>query len=645
MTQVNTIKIGSYIYSEADLIGKGSFGKVFKGKSLANGNAVAIKVVNMGAETSKQNLLVRMIKNEVDALKRVNNENIVQFMDCIIANNIVYIVTEYCNQKDLRHYLTKHKYLDEKKAVEFLRQIVNAFKEMCKQQVMHRDLKPANVLLHNGICKIADFGFAKTLDFSVTDYNTHMVSIVGTPLYMSPQLLEKQKYSTKSDIWSLGIIFFEMLYGRVPWPGKDPATYVKNIKSQPLVIDRDFNNISPEAEDFLIKCLKVKEEERMGWNELFEHPLITGMPLASLMRTDSGIDYWADFAPEKQMQEYQTRAVNPSNLMKLYQDKILQASRDILHSQSTLDLPKTTIDQKLKHINQIAMNNSALLRGNLYAPQSRTFMMSFNAALSVGEKDINKSQNENMLHTNRFKSGMQGVSRDNSPSIDASASPLNRKSTMKKLPEEVEKELQRIDAALNIYKNKITLFDDLQTAVNNSEVLKDYPLLKFNLLLVAAKICGMIFKKLSGQILPKRIKTKSPHLEEYYQSDNYKKLVVFCETQKKYFEDGVKRISRRMFDLDFKNDKDKDEALDYYQEILEDTDEQSLLVRVVDLSNQVLFSLNHSGNPNSPKDREYLESLLNVFGDESIVSLIKNNKFDSILAKVAKIKEENKQKK
>jgi serine/threonine protein kinase len=51
---------------------------------------------------------------------------------------------------------------------------------------MHRDLKPANVLLNNGICKIADFGFAKTLDFSVTDYNTHMVSIVGTPLYMSP---------------------------------------------------------------------------------------------------------------------------------------------------------------------------------------------------------------------------------------------------------------------------------------------------------------------------------------------------------------------------------------------------------------------------------------------------------------------------
>lgn len=96
---------------------------------------------------------------------------------------------------------------------------------------MHRDMKPANILIHSGVSKIADFGFAKIVDFPLTDYSQYMVSVVGTPLYMSPQLLEKKKYTSKSDIWSIGIIYFEMLFGRVPWAGKDPKTYVSNIRT------------------------------------------------------------------------------------------------------------------------------------------------------------------------------------------------------------------------------------------------------------------------------------------------------------------------------------------------------------------------------------------------------------------------------
>mmetsp|Transcript_40612 Transcript_40612/g.36050 ORF Transcript_40612/g.36050 Transcript_40612/m.36050 type:complete len:98 (+) Transcript_40612:49-342(+) len=97
MTNGTTVKIGRFIYSENDIIGKGSFGKVYKGKNMDNGNTVGIKVVGMQSDTKQQSLMLRMIKNEVEALKKVKHENIIEFLDCILLNNNVYIITEFCN--------------------------------------------------------------------------------------------------------------------------------------------------------------------------------------------------------------------------------------------------------------------------------------------------------------------------------------------------------------------------------------------------------------------------------------------------------------------------------------------------------------------------------------------------------------------
>lgn len=105
MANQGTVKIGNYTYAEADIIGKGSFGKVFRGKSTITGSFIAIKVITMPPEPNKQSVLLRMIKNEIEALKKVRHANIVEFVDSIITNGNVYIVTEFCNQKDLRFHL------------------------------------------------------------------------------------------------------------------------------------------------------------------------------------------------------------------------------------------------------------------------------------------------------------------------------------------------------------------------------------------------------------------------------------------------------------------------------------------------------------------------------------------------------------
>lgn len=134
--------------------------------------------------------------------------------------------------------------------------------------IIHRDLKPANILMKNGECKISDFGFAKNLDSD----SSIMKSIVGTPLYMSPQLLKKTKYTNKSDLWSIGLIYYEMLHGRTPWPAMNELQLINGIYSKKPLFHPSVSSVS---KDFILKCLEIEEERRMSWESAFDHELLS----------------------------------------------------------------------------------------------------------------------------------------------------------------------------------------------------------------------------------------------------------------------------------------------------------------------------------------------------------------------------------
>ena len=121
------------------------------------------------------------------------------------------------------------------------------------QGIIHRDLKPANILVNSkGEFKLADFGFAKFVDH----YDSKLLmSIVGTPLYMSPQILSKTPYTTKSDIWSLGFILFEMITGTYPWMGVSETDLYRNITTRPLNIPQ---YVSHNTRDLISRMLKPK---------------------------------------------------------------------------------------------------------------------------------------------------------------------------------------------------------------------------------------------------------------------------------------------------------------------------------------------------------------------------------------------------
>ena len=143
-----------------------------------------------------------------------------------------------------------------------------------KNGIIHRDIKPANILISDNVFKLTDFGFAKKVH---SHSETLMTSLVGTPLYMSPQILKRLNYTSKCDIWSLGLIFYEMIYGVTPWPSRDIMDLLHNIQNCPLKFPL-IPEISDSAKTFISKCLEIKEEDRFDWEDLFSHHIFNKMP-------------------------------------------------------------------------------------------------------------------------------------------------------------------------------------------------------------------------------------------------------------------------------------------------------------------------------------------------------------------------------
>lgn len=246
-------------------MGKGAYAEVFLGRLITNNEPVAVKVIDKKIFANHYNL--KNIQSEIEIMKKVEHKNIVRLLDVYQTTNNMYIITEFCEEGDLMHYLKNRKKIPEKEAVRLLKDIIDGFKYLYSMGITHRDIKPANILLKNGRCKISDFGFAKNLQYGE---NTVMNSIVGTPLYMSPQILNRAHYTNKSDLWSVGLIYYEMLHGYTPWPANNEIQLINNIMSRQVMFDPV---VSDKSRDWIKAALKIKEEERMSWEEAFNHPL------------------------------------------------------------------------------------------------------------------------------------------------------------------------------------------------------------------------------------------------------------------------------------------------------------------------------------------------------------------------------------
>ena len=210
---------------------------------------------------------------------------------------------EFCSGGDLKRYCSTRK-VTEEMALNIIKQLSRGFEEMSKLGIIHRDLKPANILVHQDAFKICDFGFAKLFGEAGKMART----FVGTPIYMSPQVLSQKHYTSKTDVWSLGVMFFELLFKRLPYNGYTEQDLFKNIMGKPLNIPE----CSKESRQLLLGMLVIEEANRWTWDEVFEN--IHGKSPNRKVNTPSnaagGIFYANEQKPrDKSLEERQPRVI------------------------------------------------------------------------------------------------------------------------------------------------------------------------------------------------------------------------------------------------------------------------------------------------------------------------------------------------
>jgi len=171
---------------------------------------VAIKVLSM--ENFRDPYMLRTLESEISVMRELSSPHIVKLFDVMKTPAATIMAIELC-ESDLEHYIEKNgsqSGLQEPVAIAVLVQLMQGFKCLVDHGYIHRDIKPANALLKAGVHKVADFGFATKADISG---NIRLKDCCGSPMYEAPQLLEGNPYTAKSDIWSIGVLFYEMLFG------------------------------------------------------------------------------------------------------------------------------------------------------------------------------------------------------------------------------------------------------------------------------------------------------------------------------------------------------------------------------------------------------------------------------------------------
>lgn len=271
------MRLNNYILDKQ--IGKGSFSEVWLGRDTRTDQPCAIKKV-MKDRLRSHAKLEQMLKTEVSIMHTIKHRNIMNLIDFLETPSCFYLILEYLKDGDLESILrkTKLKRVDETTAVFYLKQILNGFQELRNYKIFHRDIKLANLFLDENRLVIGDFGFAK----SGVDQTT---TILGTPLTMAPELLlntEKVvKYNSKSDIWSIGVVFYQLLFGQFPFPGSTVNEIRRNIlrywgSNLPIP-----SNISTESRQLLQQMLDIDPDRRIDWPELFSHPVFQRFSVSS----------------------------------------------------------------------------------------------------------------------------------------------------------------------------------------------------------------------------------------------------------------------------------------------------------------------------------------------------------------------------
>ena len=248
-------------YKLLKLLGEGSFGKAYLCENLSDNSHCVIKQIPLDGLDEQEK---KETYNEVLILKKVNHSNIIKFIDVFKKSkpiNTLNIVTEYADDGDLNQKIEKLRQkkspLTEKEIINYLIQICLALNHIHKKKIIHRDIKSGNIFLtKGGLVKLGDFGISK--GFKNTWEKAK--SKVGTPYYLSPEIINSKPYDSKSDIWALGVLLYEMMTFKMPFNANSlPALSLKILRG---IYQCPSSYYSKDLINLVKQCLTIEPKRR-----------------------------------------------------------------------------------------------------------------------------------------------------------------------------------------------------------------------------------------------------------------------------------------------------------------------------------------------------------------------------------------------
>ena len=265
----NVKKVDNFLLEEQ--IGEGQFGKVYRASHVKTKENFAVKVISKKMFKNNK-LLKHQLKRETVIMSGKKHANLMQMHRSFETSRNYYLVLDLCEGGDLSHFMRKNKikHFEEAEATFILKQIIQGFSELQKRKVIHRDLKLENIFIKGTTIVLGDFGVAKVVKEMTS-------TTVGTPLNMAPEVMARDDYDSKSDIWSLGIVFFELLFGKAPFFALSIGELRQIIqkKSGKNLNLKRYSHICEDTKNLLRQLLEPNPQKRISWKNLFNHKIFS----------------------------------------------------------------------------------------------------------------------------------------------------------------------------------------------------------------------------------------------------------------------------------------------------------------------------------------------------------------------------------
>ncbi|MFC4404625.1 Stk1 family PASTA domain-containing Ser/Thr kinase [Gracilibacillus xinjiangensis] len=264
-------------YKLKKLIGGGGMANVYLGTDLILNRDVAIKVLRL--EYAEDEEFISRFHREAHASTSLSHPNVVSIYDVGEEGNIYYIVMEYIDGMTLKQYIQLHAPIETEEVLEIMKQVTSAIAHAHDNGIIHRDIKPQNILIDKyGLVKVTDFGIATALSATAL---TQTNSVLGSIHYLSPEQARGGKANNKSDIYSLGIVMFELLTGHLPFSGQSPVSIALKHLQREMPSVHEWNSNIPQAVENIILIATTKDpfhryQNAIEMESALEHALDPG---------------------------------------------------------------------------------------------------------------------------------------------------------------------------------------------------------------------------------------------------------------------------------------------------------------------------------------------------------------------------------